>query len=147
MIVVDTGPFVALFDPKDRDHAACHRVLTDIDEPLYTTAAVLTEVFHMLEPASRGALGVKEFLLNDFATLVPLERAGFERACVLMDTYIDLPMDFADATLLVLAEKLATTRIFTLDFADFSAYRMRRGHRHVPVELTGVETLQSGRRR
>jgi predicted nucleic acid-binding protein len=146
MIVVDTGPFVALFDPRDRDHAACHRVLAGIDEPLYTTEAVLTEVFHMLEPASRGARGVKEFLLDDFVTLVPLDREGPERAFTLMDTYVDLPMDFADATLLVLAERLATTKVFTLDFADFSTYRMKRGHRHVAMKLMGIEILQGGRR-
>jgi predicted nucleic acid-binding protein len=33
-------------------------------------------------------------------------------------------MDFADATLVVLAEELNTDRVFTLD-TDFSVYRIR----------------------
>lgn len=142
MIIVDTGPFVALFDPKDRDHEACHQVLARIDEPLYTTEAVLTEVFHLLQPGSRGALGVKEFLLNDYAAQMPLDREGLERAFVLMDRYMDLPMDFADATLVALAEKLGSPQVFTLDISDFSTYRMQRGHRHVPLRLIGIETLR-----
>lgn len=46
MILVDTGPLVALFDPKDRQHERCANVLKSIREPLHTTVPVLTEAFH-----------------------------------------------------------------------------------------------------
>lgn len=142
MIVVDTGPLVALFDPQDADHSGCHRILADVVDPLYTTEAVLTEVFHLLDPASRGALGFREFLLGGFISLYALDGEGYQRALSLMDTYVDLPMDFADATLIVAAEKLPTPNVFTLDFSDFTTYRMRKGHRHIPMKLIGADVLQ-----
>ena len=46
MILVDTGPFVALFDPQDAQHLRCREVLQAIKEPLMTTVPVLTETFH-----------------------------------------------------------------------------------------------------
>lgn len=46
-------------------------------------------------------------------------------------------MDLADASLIVAAESLATTRVFTIDRADFETYRVRRGHRSVRIEIVG----------
>lgn len=54
-------------------------------------------------------------------------------------------MDFADATLVVAAEALKIRRIFTLDFADFGVYRVRRGHRLYALELAGRERLKRAR--
>jgi hypothetical protein len=62
VILVDTGPFVALFDPKDPLHERCKATLRSIREP---------------------------------------------------------------------------RKVFTLDRGDFSTYRIRRGHRHEPVEIVG----------
>jgi predicted nucleic acid-binding protein len=43
-------------------------------------------------------------------------------------------MDFTDATLVVLAERLRATAVFTLDRRDFSVYRVgRRAFRLVPA--------------
>ncbi len=62
MILVDTGPLVTLFDPHDAEHSRCRAVLRTLQEPLYTTVAVLTEVFHMLSPGSCGADRLREFI-------------------------------------------------------------------------------------
>jgi predicted nucleic acid-binding protein len=51
-------------------------------------------------------------------------------------------MGFADATLVASAEALNTRRIFTLDFADFGVYRVRRGHRLHAFEMAGRERLE-----
>jgi predicted nucleic acid-binding protein len=58
-----------------------------------------------------------------------------ERAFELMEKYRDHPMDLADASLVAVAEVLPTRKVFTLDRNDFSTYRLRRGHRHVAVEI------------
>jgi predicted nucleic acid-binding protein len=142
MTLIDTGPLVALFDRKDPDHAGCHAVLRQIDGQLYTTEAVLTETFHLLRPSGRGAAGVQQFLLDGYLACLPLDSTQLERCFEYMAQYADLPMDFADATLLVSAEQLKTHRIFTLDFADFSTYRIRRGHRLQAMELVGRELLE-----
>jgi predicted nucleic acid-binding protein len=56
------------------------------------------------------------------------------RARTLLAKYADLPMDFADATLVVLAEDLDTSLVFTTDRSDFSVYRLkdRKAFRIVP---------------
>ena len=51
--------------------------------------------------------------------------ADFQRISVLMKKYLDLPMDFADATLVALAERLECKRIFTTDIRDFHVYRYK----------------------
>jgi predicted nucleic acid-binding protein len=52
-----------------------------------------------------------------------------------MELYADHPMDLADASLVAAAEALGTRRVFTIDRKDFKTYRVRRGHRHYPVEI------------
>ncbi len=52
-----------------------------------------------------------------------------------MEQYADHSMDLADASLIAAAELLETRKVFTLDEKDFSAYRIRRGHRHYAVEI------------
>lgn len=61
MILMDTGPLVALFDPKDKQHQHCQAVLQTFDEPIISTMPVLTEAFHLLTPNSKGARCVKRF--------------------------------------------------------------------------------------
>jgi hypothetical protein len=50
-----------------------------------------------------------------------------KEAALLMKKYSDTPMDFADATLVLLAEQLNVVNVVTLDRRGFSAYRTRRG--------------------
>lgn len=140
MILIDTGPLVALFDPKDQDHLACRNILEEIVEPLYTTEAVLTEVLHMLDPGSRGADALKAFFLGEYVSLVALKKKDVERAFALMGKYRDLSMDFADATLMVVAENLKTDKVFTLDFTNFRIYKIQKGHRQYPLSLIGPST-------
>lgn len=137
MILVDTGPFVALFDPKDRSHRHCRDVLQALREPLATTVPVLTETFHMLSPGSVGAARLRNFIARGGVTVWFLDPAGLERAFALMEQYADHPMDLADASLIAAAEAIGTTKVFTIDRRDFATYRIRRGHRSVRVELVG----------
>jgi hypothetical protein len=139
MILVDTGPLVAIADPKDVDHKPCGAALKSLKRtPLKTTVAVLTEVFHTLGPSTRGADFVRDLVLAGAVTVWWFDAATLPRAFELMDTYADHPMDLADASLVVAAEALGTRRVFTLDREDFGAYRIRRGHRHYPFELVPV---------
>lgn len=137
MILVDTGPFVALFDPQDTLYAHCRAVLQAIREPLCTTIPVLTEAFHMLSPGSHGADRLRDFILLGGASVWFMDSAALQRAFELMEQYADHPMDLADASLLVAAEVLRTTKVFTVDRQDFAAYRIRRGHRYYGVDIVG----------
>jgi predicted nucleic acid-binding protein len=135
MILVDTGPLIALFDPQDRQHNRCRGILTKIREPILTTTPVLTEAFHMLGPASIGSDRLREFVEAGGLSVWFLDRAWLTRAFELMELYADRPMDLADASLVAAAEALGTLRVFTIDRNDFETYRVRRGHRHHPMEI------------
>ena len=135
MILVDTGPLVALFDPKDEHHERCVKTLKSIRAPIVTTVAVLTEAFHMLEPQSMGSDRLREFIANNAMSVWFFEQASLTRAFELMELYADHPMDLADASLVAAAEALDTRTIFTIDRDDFETYRVRRGHRHIALEV------------
>ncbi|MGH9379794.1 MAG: type II toxin-antitoxin system VapC family toxin [Thermoanaerobaculia bacterium] len=127
MILADTGPLVALFDPRDGDHQATKQVLATLRAPLITTMPVLTEAFHLLDPSGRGAAALREFVTARGLGVWFLDSDWLSRAIELMDTYSDHPMDLADASLVVAAEAHRTTTVFTLDRGDFSTYRVRVG--------------------
>ena len=137
MILMDTGPFVALFDPQDAEHGRCKEILSTLRDTLFTTTPVLTETFRLLTPNSIGADRLRDFILEGGASMWFMDQAATARAFELMEQYGDHPMDLADASLIVAAESLRTTKVFTLDLADFRRYRIRRGHRHVKVEILG----------
>lgn len=127
MILADTGPLVALFDPGDGDHQVTKQVLSTLRAPLVTTTPVLTEAFHLLDPGSRGAAALRGFVGERGLGVWYLDSDSLSRAFELMDEYADRPMDLADASLVAAAEALRTTTVFTLDRNDFSTYRARIG--------------------
>jgi predicted nucleic acid-binding protein len=135
VILVDAGPLVALFDPKDSQHRRCVSVLKELHEPLSTTTPVLTEAFHLLEPDSIGADRLRDFIEKNGLSVWFLNRPALSRAFELMERYAEHPMDLADASLIVAAETIATRKVFTIDRADFESYRIRRGHRHLTVQI------------
>ena len=134
-VLLDTGPIVALFDPRDADHEPCRRIFASRRPKLITTAPVLTEAFHILRPESRGSQQLRRFVLSGAVTVRSMNNDDIRRAFELMDLYSNLPMDLADASLVVTAEALSTRRIFTLDRRDFSVYRLRSGRRQVAFEI------------
>lgn len=135
MILVDTGPLVALFDPRDGQHRRCRTALRDLNVPLFTTVPVLVETFHMLAPDSVGASRLRDFLRKRGLWVWFMTEPDMGRALDLMDRYADHPMDLADASLVVAAEVLEVRRIFTLDRGDFSTYRVSRGQYQVALEI------------
>lgn len=127
VVLVDTGPFVALFDPSDRDRDACRACLDSLEHTdLVTTEAVVTEALYLLEFSTRAQRALLAFLAAGRPRVEPLGPNDWKDAAKLMAKYEDLPMDYADATLVVLAERLGATRVFTLDRKDFAIYRARR---------------------
>src|SRR5262245_21550363 len=130
MILVDAGPLKALFDPKDKHHLRCDAILQKIQEGLVTTVPVLVEAFHLLDPASRGSVRLRDFILRRGLSVWFFDPSALDRCLKLMEQYVDHPMDLADASLVAAAEALQTRKIFTVDRNDFSSYRIRRGHNH-----------------
>ncbi|MDZ4383299.1 MAG: PIN domain-containing protein [Nitrospirota bacterium] len=123
--LLDTGAFVALLDRSERNHDRCVRFLKEFKGKLLTTEPVLTEAIYLLGSSVKTQRTCIEFILKGGATLVPQSLESLSRAITLMEKYNDIPMDFADATLVVLAEEIAVEEVFTLDIRGFNAYRIR----------------------
>jgi hypothetical protein len=79
----------------------------------------------LLRDLSGGRIACIDTFLDGAASLLPLTTPMLRRARSLMERYADLPMDFADATLVVLAETLDTDAVLTTDRRDFRIYRIR----------------------
>lgn len=127
VVLVDTGPLVALFDPSDADHEACKVALAHIRPyRLVTSLAVVTEALYLLAFSARAQQAVLRFLVAGAVHIGDVGAAELARAAALMERFADLPMDFADATLVVLAEAHHSTSVFTLDTRDFGVYRVGR---------------------
>jgi uncharacterized protein len=80
MILVDTGPWVALCDPKDEHHSRCKETLGGIKESLSTTVPVLTEAFRILEPQSVGSSRLRDFIARRGASVWDFDRGSLLRA-------------------------------------------------------------------
>ena len=135
MILADAGPLVALFDRTDAAHGGCVETLMKIDEPIATTVPVLTEAFHLLGSTGAGASALMNFITEGGLQVLYLDDDTIVRAFELMVQYADAPMDFADASLVALAESLSLRKVFTIDRNDFTTYRIRRGHRYIAFDV------------
>lgn len=125
MIIVDTGAFLALFNQCDTYHATARQAFDRFSQPLITTYPVITETCYLLmkwvnQTAQQSFL---KALCQSVFEIFQLERHHLGRMSQLMEQYADLPMDLADASLIVLAEHLGHGRILTIDRRDFDVYR------------------------
>lgn len=133
-LLLDTGGLVSLLDRSQARHRECVSFYEGWEGTVVSTEAVLTESAHLLSRAPGGVEACVRFFLQGGAMLVPSSRAALGRCRELVRKYADLPMDYADATLVALAEDLETAWVLTTDRRDFEVYRWRgrRPFRIVP---------------
>ena len=133
-LLLDTGALVTLLDRRQTQHRRFVEYFDAWIGPVVSSEAVLTEATHLLGRSPGGRQACVEFFVAGGAVLAPSSPASLERCHQLMSEYSDLPMDFADATLVVLAEELGTDLVLTTDRRDFGVYRIsgRRGFRIQP---------------
>ena len=133
MVLADTGFWVAVANRKDKHHELAKERLRALGEPLITTWPVMTETCHLLltRLGSRSQRTFVESFSAGAFDVFELERRHAPRVSDLMDKYADLPMDLADASLVLLAEELGHGRILSTDTRDFGAYRWKQ---HEPFE-------------
>jgi uncharacterized protein len=121
-VLLDTGVLVALYARDDPWHPAATQWIGGFRGELHTVEPVLTEAAYFLpvrlrsiiaDLAERGAIHVH----------CP-DPAGYARISELLRKYADRDPDWADISLVWLAEATGINRIATLDVADFSIYRI-----------------------
>lgn len=122
--LLDTGPLVAYLNAADPAHREAGDALDGFSGQLCTTAAVITEAMHFVAGSRFGPRLLTEFVTTaririfDFA-----QPAALRRCAMFMEEYVDTPMDYADATLVILAKHIRCFEILTLDRRGFSTYR------------------------
>lgn len=129
-IVVDTGPLIAWFDPDDKHHRRADDWLKEHGAGFkrYTTLAVVTEALHLIDSADAAA-AMLEWIAAGGLVIVAVESADLRSIATRMRRYRDTPMDFADASLLWLADKIGTRSVLTIDERGFSMIRLAGGKR------------------
>ncbi len=130
MIIADTGFWIALASAADKHHRRAVEVIGQIDEGLVSTWPVITETCHVL--ATRVGMASATSFIRSYSDnafdVFQLRREHSPRIARLMEKYADLPMDLADASLVLLAEHLGHGRIFSTDGRDFGIYRFKNHH-------------------
>lgn len=123
-LLLDTGALVSLLDRGQERHLEFRRFYAEWTAPVVSSEAVLTEATHLLSRVRGGRQACIDFFLSGGAVLVPSSASSLRRCRDLVERYADLPMDYADATLVVLAEELDTNLVLTTDRRDFAVYRL-----------------------
>ena len=122
--ILDTGPWVALIDRSESRHTECVNWLRKFSGRLYSTEAVLTEVLYLLNFSILAQCAALDFVLESVVDIVPASIKSLKKTKNLMEKYADLPMDFADATIVCLAEETGIQNVVTFDRKDFTIYRL-----------------------
>jgi uncharacterized protein len=125
MILCDTGVLLCLVDRSQPQHQDYKQVVIRLRKPLITTWACLTEVMYLAQGRGGWKMQqqVAQYLLDDLLVIHEIQSDDYDRLFALMAQYQDRPMDLADATLVLTAEKTGVNQILTLD-SDFLFYRI-----------------------
>jgi predicted nucleic acid-binding protein len=124
-IVIDSGPLIALFDKDDKYHGKALKFIKEFKGELISNCAVITEVTHLLDFSVQAQVDFLRWVYNGGVSLADVISEDLLRIIELTEKYSDLPMDFADASLVVLCERLNVRDIASVD-RDFSIYRTEK---------------------
>lgn len=126
VVLLDAGPLVALADRHDAAHGWAVLQLRRLRDPLQCCGAVLAEAGFVLRHAPLALGRIRAEIEHGNIVPVPESPILWQRCFALMERYANVPMSFADACLVALAETMPGARIFTLD-RDFLIYRQENG--------------------
>lgn len=121
-ILIDAGPLIALFDRSDQYHLKAVEFVRNMEGLLYTTWPVITEVSHMLDFSTKSQVAFLEWIERGGLKLFDLNASHMERMVHLTRKFDDVPMDLADASLMIASEVTGYKEIASID-SDFYIYR------------------------
>ena len=125
--LIDTGPCIALFDRDDRFHTEIKNFMKNFRGRLITSWAVVTETLHMLDFDYRVQADFLRWVDRGALEIAGPIREDTHRIIELTEKYQDRPIDFADATLLAIAERKQLNSVISID-SDFQIYRTAQGN-------------------
>ncbi len=121
-ILVDVGPLIALFDRTYAHRTAVREFIRETQAQLVSTWPVVTEVSHILDFDLRTQMDFVRWIAGVGVTLYDIDAQSLHRIIELKAKYQDRPMEVADASLVVTAERLKVADIISID-RDFDIYR------------------------
>lgn len=121
-ILVDAGPLIALGTPSDHSHRAAISWAANAPPLAISTWAVIAEAAYFLGSRKRSLFTKIE---AGTIRIEEIRQADMPRLIAILDKYAQA--DFADASLVLVAERLDTIEIATLDATDFAIYRTKTG--------------------
>jgi predicted nucleic acid-binding protein len=130
-IIIDTGVLVAFLMSRDKFHDWAVNSLTNIEYPLLTCEAVLTEVCFLLQRVHSGSNKALQLVKQGYIDVSFCLDQEIEAVEMLMQRYESVPMSLADACLVRMSEIYPNSSILTLD-SDFTIYRKHR-HQIIPL--------------
>ncbi|RCW47718.1 type II toxin-antitoxin system VapC family toxin [Halanaerobium sp. MA284_MarDTE_T2] len=113
--LIDAGPLIALFDKDDKYHEKIKEFLKEYHGRLYTSWPVITEVLHMLDFNVEVQIDFLKWIRKGALNAVSLTKESITRIINLSRKYLDVPMDFSDATLIVISETKNIKEIISID--------------------------------
>jgi len=126
--LLDAGPIIAHLVAGEPYHAESKAALLGHSGAFVTTSAIVAEVMHHLRRDPTGAERLVDFFeLTETRIFECCELEMLHCAVALMQKYADTPMDFGDATLILLGATMRTNRICTLDRRGFKVFRTISG--------------------
>jgi len=120
--LIDAGPIIALFNKKDKYHKKIINFLKGYKGRLVTTWPVVTEVTHMLDFNVDAGVAFLEWIRRGGVEIYEIKIGDIERIIEITNKYKDVPMDFADASLIIASEMMRIKEIITID-NDYYIYR------------------------
>lgn len=123
-VLLDTGPLVALLNRRDAFHAWSVERARKLSPPFFTCEAVVAEAHFLLAGVHQGNNRLNDLIASGRLDLSFSFWSRSDPVAELMRAYASIPMSFADACLVCMAEEEASS-VFTLD-SDFRIYRRNR---------------------
>lgn len=123
--LLDAGFWFALIDENDVHHEQVLQVWKTIGDDVLTPIPVLTEVVYLVKRES-GANKLAAFLdiVSETAIkFVAPAAQDYKRSAEIIRQYDDANVDFIDALIVAIAERLLITKILTVDARHFRMFR------------------------
>lgn len=125
--IVDTSALVALLRTGEPQHAAVAAAIAAERGSLVVPLPVVVETAQLigsrLGPAAESAW-LRSLAAGPWA-IEPSTTPDLERAADLIDRYREADIGLVDATIVAMAERLGSIRLYALDRRDFSIVRPR----------------------
>ncbi|MBM3699327.1 MAG: PIN domain-containing protein [Actinobacteria bacterium] len=120
--LIDAGPLIALFNKNDKYHEKIKELIKNYKGLLTTSWPVITETCHMLDFNVGAQIDFLKWIRLGGLKIEDIQTGEIDKIIKLSEKYSDIPMDLADATLVIISERLGIKEIITID-SDYYIYR------------------------